>query len=181
MEHYMATKTDKPQWHATTWVHLTQCWTKETDIKVILKGNQITLQAGVVGVTLMMERGHSRDSCGASNVPFLDLDGGYAVGSIRDNSSTRTLRICVLCMPYYRKKFFKKNTLTHDLSSHFFLSLVPWPCQGPSCLGVSALTEPTGRKLILSRLCTAGVISHHVGPGSNETNFLREAVPGPAT
>lgn len=58
------------------------------------------------GVMLMMERGHSRDSCGASNVPFLDLDGGYVVGSILDNSSTHTLRICVLCMPYYRKKFF---------------------------------------------------------------------------
>lgn len=62
----------------------------------------------------------------------------------------------------------------HDLISHFFLSQVPQqPYQGPSCLRVSALTELLERKLILPGPGTAGVICHHIGPGSNVTNFLR--------
>ena len=79
---------------------------------------------------------------------FISWSGWIVVDSIWDNSSTHTLRICVPCLLYYKKKFFFffLNALTHDLISQFFLSLVPWLCQGPSCLRVSALTESYCRK-----------------------------------
>lgn len=76
----------------------------------------------------MMERGHNRYSCGGSSVPFLDLENGYRMGSVWENSSTNLFRKCALCMLCFKKKGNSKKNFIHDIISHFSPSLVPQPC-----------------------------------------------------
>lgn len=78
-------------------------------------------------------------------VPFLDLDESWQIQFETIHQPVHLGFVYPVCYTT-RKSFFKKNALTHDLISQFFLSLVPWLCQGPSCLGVSALTESYCRK-----------------------------------
>lgn len=121
-----------------------------------------------------MERGDEWDACGAPKILFLHLDSDYVVGSIWENSSTCTLKICVYFVRHtIRKKFF-------DALIHYHLTFLPVPTprlsQAPFILTVSALTEAAARKLILPGGRGRGVLSHHLGPSSNAMNTLKEAL-----